>query len=82
MTTRNNASILCVGGEIMIDIKMIEIEMKQQDVTNEQMADALGVNLSTWYRKKKNPETINIGDIENIANKLKLSKAKAIEIFL
>lgn len=66
----------------MIDIKMIENEMKQQDITNEQMADALGVNLSTWYRKKKNPETINIGDIENIANKLKLSKAKAIEIFL
>lgn len=66
----------------MIDIKMIEKEMKQQDVTNEQMAEALGVNLSTWYRKKKNPETINIGDIENIANKLELSKAKAIEIFL
>ena len=35
----------------MIDIKMIEKEMKQQDVTNEQMAEALGVN--SEYVKKR-----------------------------
>lgn len=66
----------------MINIKMLEDEMKRADVTNYEMANALGIDESTWHRKKKQPNTFTIGDIDKIKEKLLLANEKAILIFL
>lgn len=66
----------------MVNIKTLEEEMKMQNVTDTQVANAIGVDLSTWYRRKAAPHKLQIGEIEIIKNLLCLSETKALSIFL
>ncbi len=84
LTARIYASMIkSEGGEKeMVNIKTLEEEMKMQNVTDTQMANMIGVDLSTWYRRKAAPNKLQIGEIEIIKNALCLSNEKALSIFL
>ncbi len=66
----------------MVNLEALENEMEVQNITDQQIANAIGVDLSTWYRRKAAPHKLQIGEIEAIKNVLSLSKAKASDIFL
>lgn len=66
----------------MVNIEALEKEMKMQNITDTEIADAIGVNLSTWYRRKAAPHKLQIGEVESIKNALCLSNEKASSIFL
>lgn len=66
----------------MVNIKTLEEEMKTQNISDTQIANAIGVDLSTWYRRKAAPNKLQIGEIEIIKNVLCLSEAQALSIFL
>lgn len=48
----------------------------------EQLADEIGVERSSMYRKLNNFEKITIGEANKIKKALKMSNDQAIEIFL
>lgn len=66
----------------MANIKEIEQEMKKHDVSDSEMAKALEMDLSTWYRRKAAPSKLQIGEIEIIVAVLHLTQSRAAEIFL
>ncbi len=66
----------------MANIKEVEREMKLHDVTDTEMAKALDMDLSTWYRRKAAPAKLQIGEIEIIVAVLHLTRSRAAEIFL
>lgn len=66
----------------MVNIEMLEKEMDRQNVADADMAKAIKKDLSTWYRRKAAPQTMQIGEIEEIVKFLHLSKHKATIIFL
>lgn len=66
----------------MVNLEILEREMKMQNFTDIQIADAIGVDLSTWYRRKAAPNKLQIGEIEKIKNALCLTEEKALAIFL
>ena len=66
----------------MANIKEIEQEMKKHDVSDSEMAKALEMDLSTWYRRKAAPSKLQIGEIEIIVAVLHLTRSRAAEIFL
>lgn len=66
----------------MVNIEMLEIEMEKQNISDVDMAKAIKKDLSTWYRRKRAPQTMQIGEIEKIKSFLNLSKTKSVAIFL
>lgn len=66
----------------MVNIQLLEQEMKRKNVSNADIAAALNIDISTWSRKKARPMGIKIGEVEQISALLKLSKNKAKSIFL
>lgn len=65
----------------MVNIQLLEQEMKRKNVSNADIAAALNIDISTWSRKKARPMGIKIGEVEQISALLKLSKNKAKSIF-
>ena len=61
----------------MVNIQLLEQEMKRKNVSNADIAAALNIDISTWSRKKARPMGIKIGEVEQISALLKLSKNKA-----
>lgn len=57
--------------------KMVEKEMKP-----EALADKIGINRATLYRKLANAEKITIGEAQKMKEALGLSNEEATEIFL
>lgn len=66
----------------MVNIEMLEAEMKRQNKSDADVAKAIKKDLSTWYRRKQAPQTIQIGEIEKIKTFLNLSKTESVAIFL
>nr|DAH38894.1 MAG TPA: Protein of unknown function (DUF739) [Bacteriophage sp.] len=66
----------------MVNIKAIEEEMKKQNISDNDIANAINVDLSTWYRRKLAPNKMQIGEAMAIKSLLNLSDDKANEIFL
>jgi len=66
----------------MVNIELLEKEMQRQGVTDEQMAKIIKKDLSTWYRRKNAPQTMLIGEVENIQKALNIKGKKASVIFL
>lgn len=65
-----------------MNMDLLEKEMKNRKVSNFEIARQLGINISTWCRKKNRPEKISIGEAEKITKILSLSPEIAREIFL
>ena len=66
----------------MVNLAELENEMREHNVSDAQMANALSIDLSTWYRRKASPSNMKIGEIEKIVTLLDLSNQKAKNIFL
>lgn len=60
----------------MVNIQLLEQEMKRKNVSNADIAAALNIDISTWSRKKARPMGIKIGEVEQISALLKLSKIR------
>lgn len=61
---------------------LLESEMNEKNISDADVAKAIKVDLSTWYRRKLAPHQIKIGELEIIKSLLNLSNEKAISIFL
>lgn len=64
-----------------IDINKLNGKIAEMATTKEAIADEIGINRSTFYRRLKNGKLL-IGDMHKICDALKLSTTEAIEIFL
>ncbi|GIP14359.1 hypothetical protein J40TS1_00010 [Paenibacillus montaniterrae] len=52
-------------------------------ITQEAVADLIGVDRSTFYRKVKSEGiSFTIGEVHKIANAIQLTQQEAVEIFL
>lgn len=47
----------------MVNIQLLEQEMKRKNVSNADIAAALNIDISTWSRKKARPMGIKIGEV-------------------
>ena len=66
-----------------MNIQLLEEHMKAQGVGNEEIAKALDMNASTWFRKKKDlGEKLTIGEMDTLCRFLHLTAQEATEIFL
>lgn len=66
----------------MIEVNRIKKKMMELDVTVKDMAQVIGVDESTFYRKlKKNGSTFSVEQAQKIAEHLNLSESEACAIF-
>ena len=65
----------------MVDFDLLENKMKEKNISKATMIKALGIDESTWYRKKKRPQSFTIGAAETIIKVLELSEQEADDIF-
>lgn len=65
----------------MVKTELIKEKMKKQKIRATDMAKALGIDKSTWYRKIKEPKKITIGDAEKICEILALNAKEVNTIF-
>ena len=66
----------------MIEVNRIKEKMRVLDVTVKDMAQVIGVDESTFYRKlRKNGSTFSVEQARKIAEYLNLSESEACAIF-
>lgn len=70
------------GGDNVVDVNKLRGLIVERGKTFEVVANDIGVDRSTFYRRMKNGETFTLGEIERIVNSLNLSNEEAIQIFL
>lgn len=64
-----------------VDVNKLNGKIAERNTTKEALADAIGINRSTFYRRLKT-STLTIRDIHGICKELSLTAAEAVEIFL
>ena len=64
-----------------MNVKMLKGKMTEKGFNVERLAEQLGMNRSTLYRKLNGGEKITIGEATKIKNLLKLSNDDARAIF-
>lgn len=64
----------------MMNVAKLKGAIVENGTTQEEVAKAIGMDRSTFYRKMKN-ETFTIGEAKKIAVEIPLSDELAIEIF-
>lgn len=65
-----------------MNISKLKGKIVERGMNVEQLADAMGINRASMYRKLKRAEKITIGEALKIREILQLSNAEACEIFL
>lgn len=65
-----------------MNINKLKGKIVERGMNVEQLADAMGINRASMYRKLKRAEKITIGEALKIREILQLSNAEACEIFL
>ena len=65
----------------MINVKLLVDEIKVKGFTFQQISDILKVNISTFYRKLKCPESFTIEQVDILFKVLRLDVSKACSIF-
>ena len=66
----------------MVNINKLKGKIVENNLSIEKLADVIGVDRSTLYRKINNKgDTITIKEADKIRHALKLSASEAIEIF-
>ena len=65
-----------------MNINKLKGKIVEQGLNIEQVADMIGVDRSTFYRKMNNADKITIGEAARIKDALMLSDSDAYDIFL
>lgn len=67
---------------MIINAQKLKGKIVESGKTQEKVADALGIDRSTFYRKMRNGgEGFTIGEIHRLTEAIPLTKEEAIEIF-
>lgn len=64
-----------------VDVNKLNGKIAERNTTKKALADAIGINRSTFYRRLKT-STLTIRDIHGICKELSLTANEAVEIFL
>lgn len=64
-----------------VDVNKLNGKIAERNITKEALADAIGINRSTFYRRLKT-STLTIRDVHSICKELSLTANEAVEIFL
>ena len=67
---------------MLVNIQKLKGKIVEKEKTQESVADAIGIDRTTFYRKMKNGGSgFTVGEIHKIVDVLPLSKEEATEIF-
>ncbi|WP_442855568.1 helix-turn-helix domain-containing protein [Clostridium sp. Marseille-P2415] len=65
-----------------MNIQMLKGKIMESGITQEAMADAIGMSRCTFYRKmKRKGNTFTVEEMNNIVKTIHLSKEEAVSIF-
>nr|WP_077613060.1 phage repressor protein [Clostridium sp. Marseille-P2415] len=65
-----------------LNIQMLKGKIMESGITQEAMADAIGMSRCTFYRKmKRKGNTFTVEEMNNIVKTIHLSKEEAVSIF-
>jgi DNA-binding XRE family transcriptional regulator len=83
---RNNATTQYIVRrlyKLIVNVAKLKGKIIERNTTQESVADAIGIDRATFYRKmKQNGLTFSIGEIHRIVKAIPLTNGEAIEIFL
>ncbi|MBQ8603868.1 MAG: helix-turn-helix transcriptional regulator [Oscillospiraceae bacterium] len=66
-----------------VDVKLLESTIGEKGMTIEEFSKAIGINPSTYYRKKeKGCLTFSVGQMHSTVEVLNLTPAQAVAVFL
>lgn len=66
-----------------VNTSLLKGKIVEKNTTQEYVADKIGIDRSTFYRKMKaNGLTFAIGEVRKLVEAIPLSREEAIEIFL
>ena len=65
----------------MLNFDLLEKKMEEKNISRATMIGCLVIDESTWYRKKKRPQSLSIGAAEIIIKVLELSEQETSDIF-
>lgn len=65
----------------MADMNKLRGKMVEKSVTVKSLAEALGINAATLYRRLKNPDEFTVGNVKIIAEILQLTVEEVEYIF-
>lgn len=67
---------------MVVNVQRLKGKIVEKDNTQESVADAMGMNRSTFYRKMKNGGNgFTVGDIHKMIICIPLTKEEAVDIF-
>ena len=64
-----------------MNARLLKAKMYEHGVTDQSMADLMGINVSTFYRKKTGESDFNREEIKLIKNRLNLTLEDVDRIF-
>ena len=65
-----------------MNLQMLKGKIMESGITQEAMADAIGMSRCTFYRKmKRKGNTFTVEEMNNIVKTIHLSKEEAVSIF-
>ncbi|AYW46748.1 XRE family transcriptional regulator [Tetragenococcus koreensis] len=65
----------------MVDTNKLKGIIVERGTTQQNVAESIGINRSTFYRKMKNGGDFSIGEAQKIAENVPLTNEEAVEIF-
>lgn len=65
----------------MIDVAKLKGLIVERGTTQQAVADSIGINRSTFYRKMKNGGDFTIAEAKKIKEEVPLTDSEAVEIF-
>lgn len=69
-------------GRDFLNVQMLKGKISESGITQEAIADAIGMNRSTFYRKlKRKGNTFTVEEMNKIVEIIPLSKEEAVSIF-
>lgn len=66
----------------MVNVEKLKSTITDKNSTPNKLANDIGIDRATLYRKLKKSESFNIGEVEKIKASLKLTKEETVDIFL
>lgn len=69
-------------GGLNVNINKLKGKIVEKEMNVERLADIIGIDRSSLYRKLNNAEKITIGEAGKMKEALDMSDAEAYEIFL
>jgi DNA-binding phage protein len=65
----------------MVNVKKLKSTINNKDSSIDKLALDLGIDRATLYRRLKDGNSFNIGEVAKIKKSLNLSREEAVEIF-